>query len=492
MTMNKSKINQSSSRLLRTTDDDRPLTKDLKDLFSTLMVSLLPLGAHRVRFSRVDYTFLSEDAVHNLGNLKLLQSNSMPDPKDPTRTVISTSTTIFSMSKDMARSLCQRFLDARFLESADGKRDQVFQIKGSVWKLTSKGISILNWFCLSNGIEHDQLMELTGLITSPLVTLERDQETDKLFLDRSTIEVIFCRLVGTGGRGNKLPIGVTDSFQSRDFKILNGINITSERKLNGRLYHDTFTGQVAADWLMDFTTTMDIREAVEIASLFVHHDLVESVVQDRNYATQYPRCKLFQPTQNSVYTLSQRGQDLIENSSSGRCSSEGKGEGSFQHGSTSDSNGRRLDKILMDPTLRLLFRENLRDTHCEENLSFYQEVDEFIRQCKGAIRTLKQTDTASVDSAKELLSQSYLLFNTFLAPGSPRELNINHQLRKSFADRMTEAQAMDSSVAETLLQVTSLFEGAQNAVFKLMASDSVPKFIHNPKVEYRLVQAGVR
>lgn len=478
--------------------------QDLKDLFSTLIVSLLPLGAHRVRFSKVEYSFISEDAIHNLGNLKLLQSNRMPDPKDPSRTVISTSTTIFSMSKDMATSLCQRFLDAHFIESADGKHEPTFNPRGWVWKPTSKGITILNWFCSKNGIEHDQLTDLVQLVSTPLITLERNQETDKLYLDRGTVEVIYCRLVGAGARGNKAMV-----MNESTYKNLAGVRMMAERKVNGRVYHDTFTGQAVGDWLMDYTTTMDIREAVELASLFIHHDLFETIVQDRSHAAQFPRCKLFQPTGNAIYALSQRGQDLVENSSSGRCSSEGKAEGSH-HGNSSDSNSQRLDKILTDPTLRLLFRENLRDTHCEENLSFYQEVDDFIKQCKLTVRTLQQTDTDSIDSAKELLSQSYIIFNTFLAPGSPRELNINHQLRMSLADRMTKAQALDATVADTLKEVTSLFEGAQNAVFKLMASvsglisgpettlfanetqDSIPKFLHNPKAEYRLIQAGIR
>jgi hypothetical protein len=34
--------------------------------------------------------------------------------------------------------------------------------------------------------------------------------------------------------------------------------------------------------------------------------------------------------------------------------------------------------------------------------------------------------------------------------------------------------------------VTALFEDAQNAVFKLMASDSVPKFLRNAKYENTL------
>lgn len=114
------------------TDDERPFTKDFKDLFATLIVSLLPLSPHRVRLSKVDHTFLSEDAINNLGSLKFSQSNRMPDPKDPSRIVTTTTTTTFSMAKEMARSICQRFVDARFIESADGKYQQVYNMKGSV------------------------------------------------------------------------------------------------------------------------------------------------------------------------------------------------------------------------------------------------------------------------------------------------------------------------------------------------------------------------
>ncbi|KAF4189898.1 hypothetical protein CNMCM8694_003943 [Aspergillus lentulus] len=98
-----SKMHQTSSRLLRMTEDDRPFTKDFMDLFSTLMVSL-KLDSHRVRFTKYDHTFTSEEAINNLGSLKFSQSNRMPDPKDPSRIVTTTTTTTFSMAKEMARS----------------------------------------------------------------------------------------------------------------------------------------------------------------------------------------------------------------------------------------------------------------------------------------------------------------------------------------------------------------------------------------------------
>lgn len=93
------------------------------------------------------------------------------------------------------------------------------------------------------------------------------------------------------------------------------------------------------------------------------------------------------------------------------------------------------------------------------------------------------------------------LYNAFLAPGSPCELNIDHALRNSLAGRMTKAVGDDDSMLKSLQEVEQLFEMAQTSVFKLMSSvrilpqsgnvnrpvtdrqfqDSVPKFLRDPK-----------
>jgi hypothetical protein len=483
------KMHQTSSRLLRMTDDERPFTKDFKDLFATLIVSLLPLSPHRVRLSKVDHTFLSEDAINNLGSLKFSQSNRMPDPKDPSRIVTTTTTTTFSMAKEMARSICQRFVDARFIESADGKYQQVYNMKGSVWQLTPKGVSVLDRFCSRNGIQQKQVAELSQLLSSQLVILERDQQSDKLLHDRGTIEVIFRRFMGVEGRNIKSSVSAADSDSLHDYRDgLTGVKMAAERKLNGKLHRETFTGKATVDWLMDCSTIVDRRETMEIATLFVEYDYMEPVASDRSFVSQNPAFSMFQPTKNAIYTLTKRGKDLLSgNAPRGRASESEGGTAPQRNGITRDSNTQRLDKILHDPALRLLFRENLRDTHCEENLSFYKDVDEFIRGCKQAIRVAqKNPSTTSMDGIKEIMAQAYGIYNAFLAPGSPCELNIDHQLRNSLATRMTKAVGQDAAMIDTLTEVTSLFEEAQNAVFKLMASDSVPKFLRNPKYEQQL------
>lgn len=65
------------------------------------------------------------------------------------------------------------------------------------------------------------------------------------------------------------------------------------------------------------------------------------------------------------------------------------------------------------------------------------------------------------------------LYNAFLAPGSPCELNIDHTLRQDMASRMTRAVAKDdASMYTSLKEVATLFDRAQQQVFKLMAGVS--------------------
>lgn len=277
-----------------------------------MIVSLLPLGSHRVRLTRVEHTFLSEDAINNLGSLKFSQSNRMPDPKDPSRIVTTTTTTTFSMAKDMARSICQRFLDARFIESADGKYQSTYSMKGTVWQLTSKGICVLDRFCARNGIQQKQVSELVGTNVSHLVILERNSTTDKIVSDRGTMEVIFRRFIGAHGMNVKSSVSSADSDSLSDYRDgLTGVKIASERKIGGKVYKDTFTGKAATDWLMDCCTIVDRREPVDLATLFVEFDLIEAIQNDRSYQAANSSATIFQPTKHAIYQITSRGKDII-------------------------------------------------------------------------------------------------------------------------------------------------------------------------------------
>ncbi|KAF6512839.1 hypothetical protein HZS61_007645 [Fusarium oxysporum f. sp. conglutinans] len=338
-------MHQSSLHLLRMGDDGRPFDKDFKDIFSTLIVSLLPLSAHRVRLTKVEYTFLSQNAISNLMYLKFTQSNRLPDPKDSSRIINTTTAITFSMSKEVARSICQCFVDARLIESADG-----------------------------------------------------------------TIEIVFRRLIGADSCNAMSSVAAADSSSILEYRdSITEVKPSADLKANGKIYNDTFPGKAIIDWLMNYTTIMEEREAVAVATRFMDYNLIDRVTKDRAYTFQNSAAgnNIFHFSKHAFYQLTQRSKRLINGSSSPRQSLEREHYTSYQRNSIfMDSNTQRLDKILTDPSVRLLFREQSRDTYCEENLTFYQDVDEFIRNSKAATRAarkeLNMTTKAGInDTAKQ-------------------------------------------------------------------------------------------
>lgn len=461
--------------------------QDFKDLFSTLMVSL-PLTPHRVRFQKVDHTFTTDESITNLGSLKFSQSNRMPDPKDPTRIVTTTTTTTFSMAKEMARSVCTKFLEARFIESVDGRSD--FQSKSAVWQLTPKGMSILQRFCQRNGITARHVMEVleSSRNTMHLVLLEREAEGDKLFRDQATIEVIFRRFVGVDGPNIKQNTSSSDSDSLTEYSTgLVGVKMAATRKIGDRAFWNTFTGKATVDWLMDCCTMVDRRETVELATLFVDYGLMRGV-------ETFPGNARFSPSKSAIYQITERGQRVAGwiASASSQAGSPPNGTAEIARaipgggGYSRDSNANRMTVIIRDPALRLLFREFLRDTHCEENLAFYLDVREFLNTYNNAksvsltprLEIIRETLAAAYSKfnitlhmfiSKQLMTFKGL-YNAFLAPGSPCELNIDHSLRTALAARMTRAVGDDEAMIKSLDEVAALFDQAQHSVFKLMAS----------------------
>lgn len=166
-----------------------------------------------------------------------------------------------------------------------------------------------------------------------------------------------------------------------------------------------------------------------------------------------------------------------------------------------ESNTDRLKYILDEPALRSLFREFLRGNFCEENLSFWLEVQDFKRKFNitssaMAANARPPTGKATPGQAamekhhESLIQMAFVIYNTYLAPSSQCELNIDHGLRnelvaylsevmtdmtgKTFQGRLEPEQA--AQVNATQLQtMIRLYERIQTHVFRLMATDSVPK-----------------
>lgn len=401
-------FNRRSKMSIGEESSNRVLTpaQDFKDLFSTLMVSL-PLTSHRVRFTRYDHTFTTEEAITNLGSLKFSQSNRMPDPKDPSRIVTTTTTTTFSMAREMARSVCQRFLDARFVESCENKND--FTSRSSVWQLTPKGMHVLSRFCQRNGIHQ---RHVNDLLDSPrnmmqLVILEREADTDKINHDQATISVIFRRFAGDTGPNLKTSSRESDTDSVSEYATgYIGVKMTRSRRGDKDAPY-AFTGKSAYDWLMNCCTVVDKREVFEIAGLFIAHGLIEPVSDDRHSATSSSSSGArFTPSKHSMYAVTQKGMRAAGwvTSPNGSVNNEATTQRVVPNGVSRDSNTNRMTVIIRDPALRLLFREYLRETHCEENLAFYVEVQAFLADYERA----KQSGSPPrLDVIRETLASAY-------------------------------------------------------------------------------------
>lgn len=171
-----------------------------------------------------------------------------------------------------------------------------------------------------------------------------------------------------------------------------------------------------------------------------------------------------------------------------------------------ESNTDRLRHIMEEPQLRQLFREFLRGNFCEENLSFYLDVQDFRRKfniTSSAIAAPQLQQTVRPGGGKAtpgqlamerhhetLIQTAFEIYNMYLAPSSLNELNIDHGLRnelsaylsdvitsltgKPFQGRVEMEQASAFNATQ-LLTMIRLYERIQTHVLRLMATDSVPK-----------------
>ena len=642
---------------MKTTRRGRPYAKDTHDLFATLIVSL-ELGTHRQYFKTYHNSFTTDEAAENLSHLKFSQSNRAPDPNEPSRVVTTTTTTTFSMNRDMAKGICQHFMDARLIENAGDVTNPIFKDKG-VYMLTPKGLHILERFITKNGINGDHLLKVFSSqpICMKLLHLERRVSDDELLINTPVLEVIFRRFVGRSPNYKIAPaVGAkTDHLEGGVDRTL-GIDLADiQEKVKGhglRTITHTFNSMGALDWLCDFTTVCGKDEAAEIMAHFQRLDLITLVLDkskrevepydDRDVIIRVEDGRgsvsdgHFRCHSKTLYGVTEKGRlvarwDVPDSPSSGVASparddsrrlvddhnhpvkqntpsqasrepaspgsqdsrlarkpstklrnergstpvsggASGIGQGLHDSSSYSsrDSNTNRLKNILEEPALRSLFREFLRQNFCEENLSFWLDVQDFKRRFhttssavavqtpskeqKGGVgRRLGRSVTGALagggkekveeDSQgltamekhqQDLVSMAFVIYDTYLAPSSPCELNIDHNLRtelilymnKILADAkissLTSQTASpststthlgatlggnDSSLghageatsieerkaavvskrlriplhASQLQVMVRLYERIQDHVFRLMATDSVPRFIKDAR-----------
>ncbi|KNZ75684.1 Developmental regulator flbA [Termitomyces sp. J132] len=559
---------QATSHMMKTTKRGRPYLKDTLDLFATLIVSL-NLGPHKQFFRTYPNSFTTDEAAQNLASLKFSQSNRGPDPREPTRVVTTTTTTTFSMTRDMAKAMCQHFMDARLIENASDPNSNLFKDRG-VYMLTPKGLHVLERFISKNGINADNIHNVfvTQPICIKLLHLERRSADDEIIVSQSVITALFRRFAGRSP--NYLPQSTgttTDQFQrynerSKGIQLHDTIEKPQPLLGRGQQHHKhCFHAVGALEWLCDFTSVVGREEAAEMAAQFVRFGLIHLVSDKRknndsaiiftvrgstpggnSAVSQHGE---FRCTAKAIYKITDEGRriahwdrlageepsasssNLIETD---RSSADQPADmGDKKNGSeiklhrrasvvqlntqtpvdrTKESNTGRLRYILEEPAMRSLFREFLRSNFCEENLSFWLDVQDFKRKFNitssaAAVNSSSRSNPRSTPGQvamekhhESLINTASVIYNTYLAPSSQCELNIDHNLRnemtKYLEDTVSslggnafqghiEPEQAHSFNATQLQRMIQLYERIQHHVFRLMATDSVPKFIKTPK-----------
>jgi hypothetical protein len=216
----------------------------------------------------------------------------------------------------------------------------------------------------------------------PLLTLEREIDTDRILTDRQTVEVIFRRFAGAEGPNVRATSSDSDSNKGEINNGVAGVKIARDSRVNGKRYAYTFNGRAAVDWLMDCCTVIDERETIRLCEQFIAHGLVARVQHYEKSHNERPNTttsddgssSLFDSSRYSLYAFTSRGLRVCGWAPTSDKHSEDEKAGSVVGVPVCGadvSNKARLDYILADPSLRLLFREFLAASFCEENLSFY-------------------------------------------------------------------------------------------------------------------------
>ncbi|KAF1804268.1 regulator of G protein signaling domain-containing protein [Mucor lusitanicus] len=164
-----------------------------------------------------------------------------------------------------------------------------------------------------------------------------------------------------------------------------------------------------------------------------------------------------------------------------------------------EGNFIRLKMVLKDAHFRSLFRDFLECNYCTENLDFWIDYDSLRRKCR-------RHPGQSTANQKQLLEEAYGLWETYLMPGTTHcELNIDHALRQDMAEDISNMVTLvetftpgqsrpmviisTHSTAQSLSTILNWFDKVIDQVCRMMASDSIPKFIRTPeykKAVYRL------
>ncbi|KAK9492213.1 regulator of G protein signaling domain-containing protein [Lipomyces doorenjongii] len=499
-----------AARLLRCTEEGRPFYDEFTAVFATL-ISSLPLQPHTVGLfhARYDFSFSSMEAARNLAELKLQQQNKTIDLTG--RLITSTTITTYQIDVRSCAELMQLFLNARLIRCANDPEQGKFKHE-MLFQLTPKGIAIVDAFSQRHGVVSPNVVDLlkSQHNSMKLVHLERDPVTDHISSSEIVIEIIFQRFAGRKpnttplhrAHSHHMPSQSLGHSESSDTDVSSvsdmylessaGVHVHDSKRIHLKEYHNCFSGMAAKLWLMDCTSIIYALEAQMVLTAFLQYDLITPAD-----ARSMSSGDKFLMEKNAYYYMSEKGKNLAGWPTTGsgllkhgphRPRSPGSTPYRYSSSAARDKHSR-LEHILEDPALRLLFREHLAENFCDENLTFYLESERLLAQ----FHELEKNQFPTLEKVNVCLSEAWVVYHAFLAPGSASEVNIDHLLRQRVRERMT-AEELDTiatpgsqpiesiSMSVTkLTEIVKLLDDVRRQVFRLMASDSVPKFMRTAR-----------
>lgn len=160
------------------------------DLWSAFLIQI-PLTDHRSFFRTYPSTFTTEEAVKVLGDLKFTHVVRTVDPNDPTRHVATRTTTTFSMSPNMAKTLGTYMVNARLAEDAVNPQNRTMKDKG-IWRPTPKGKFLAQEFAQRAHVSMSHMQDpLSRIGNFKIFALERLRVDDRLSFSRVNLTNAF-------------------------------------------------------------------------------------------------------------------------------------------------------------------------------------------------------------------------------------------------------------------------------------------------------------
>lgn len=195
------------------------------------------------------------------------------------------------MTREMAKAMCQHFMDARLIENAVDPSSNLFKER-SVYQLTPKGLHVLERFISKNGINADHISHVfqTQPICMKLLHLERRSVDDEIIVSQAVITALFRRFVGrqpnySPESSQSQSVEPFQRYQERS-KGLALMDVTERTQpIMGRatttVQKYCFAAVAALEWLCDFTSVIGREEAAEMAAQFVRFGLITLVSDKR-------------------------------------------------------------------------------------------------------------------------------------------------------------------------------------------------------------------